>query len=180
MLLLVGKACKQAMALTKLDKTYLAQVKLGETSATDDGEGVKSQVGNRQPTREELLEVLAQLTGEISQVPSAYSAIKIDGREAYKRVRAGEEVSMPTRTVQIYANELIDYSYPYVALKLNVSSGTYIRSVARDLGQMLGTGAYLSALTRSEVGDYRLQDAAELEAVDSASAGRLLRPLEDK
>jgi tRNA pseudouridine55 synthase len=166
MLILFGKACKQAQSLTKLDKRYRAIIRLGASSSTGDNEGVKTPVSNRRPSREEVEAALGSLTGEIRQTPPVYSAIKIGGKEAYKRARAGETVEMPSRTVTVYDNRLLRYEYPELELDVRVSSGTYIRTLAEDLGRILGAGAYLSGLTRTEVGDYRLGEAVALNEAD--------------
>lgn len=165
MLMLFGPACKQAEKLTKLDKRYVADITLGATSSTGDREGQLTPVSTEVPGGVEVLKALDKLTGEIRQTPPAYSAIKIDGREAYKRVRAGEKVEMPSRLVTIYENKPLSYEYPVVKLESLVSSGTYIRTLAEDLGAILGTGAYLSGLVRTEVAEYRLTDAAPLEGL---------------
>lgn len=167
MLVLFGGACKQAMSLTKLDKRYRAEITLGANSITGDGEGDKTVVSDHRPTKSEIETALEAFRGEITQTPSVYSAIKIDGQEAYKHARAGRSVEMPSRQVTVYELKLIAYDYPLVRLEAKVSSGTYIRSLAEDLGATLATGAYLSGLVRTEVGEYRLSDAASLETVGS-------------
>ena len=166
MLLLFGRGCKQAELLTKQDKSYEAQITLGYNSTTGDNEGDKLPVSDRIPSLDEVLSAIAQLTGYITQTPSKYSAIKIDGKEAYKRARAGEEVKMPSRQVTVHSNELISYNYPVIELNSRVSSGTYIRSLAEDLGSILGTGGYLTGLVRTKVGDYDLVNAQVLDEVD--------------
>lgn len=163
MLMLFGTACKQAMRLTKLDKRYAAEITLGINSTTGDREGELVQVSERIPRVSEVEAALLRLTGEIKQVPPVYSAIKINGREAYKRVRAGEQVEIPARQVTVYENRLIKYEYPQLEIETQVSSGTYIRTLAEDVGKILGTGAYLTGLVRTEVGKYRLEDAVALE-----------------
>ncbi|HEX3082158.1 MAG TPA: tRNA pseudouridine(55) synthase TruB [Candidatus Saccharimonadia bacterium] len=164
MLMLFGTACKQAEKLTKLDKRYEARVILGANSSTGDEEGEKMPVSDRVPELVEIEAALARLTGEITQTPSVYSAIKINGKEAYKRARAGETVKMPSRQVSVYENRLVRYTYPLLELDSKLSSGTYIRSLAEDLGKLLGTGGYLGGLNRSEVGNYSLSEAVELES----------------
>lgn len=166
MLILFGAACKQAMKLTKLDKRYVADIQLGANSSTGDREGELVAVNDRVPELPEVETALKELTGEITQVPPVYSAIKINGREAYKRVRAGEQVEIPARQVMVYENRLVKYDYPLVVLDTKVSSGTYIRTMAEDFGKLLGTGAYLFGLVRTEVADFRLVDAIELDGVD--------------
>lgn len=164
MLLLFGSACKQAQQFSKLDKTYIAQIELGKNSTTGDREGELTDVNNREPDKEEIERTLKLFMGEITQTPSKYSAIKIDGQEAYKRARRGEEVVMPSRQVKINSIDLLSYKYPYLEISADVSSGTYIRSLAEDIGIELGTGAYLTALERTSVGEYDLKDAVELDS----------------
>lgn len=166
MLMLFGKACKQAERFSKLDKTYEAELTLGLTSTTDDQEGELSvhDVATP-PTTEQIAAAIESFTGEITQVPSAYSAIKIDGKEAYKRVRAGESVTMPERRVVIRELELITYDFPRLVVRADVSSGTYIRTLARDLGEALGSGAYLSALRRTSVGEWGIDRAHKLNEI---------------
>jgi len=170
MLILFGTACKQAERLTKLDKRYTAQITLGSNSSTGDGEGQMSTVSDRVPTKAEVEAALAHFTGEITQVPSAYSAIKINGKEAYKRARAGETVVMPSRVVTIHENVLIRYEYPVIEVESQVSSGTYIRTLAEDIGKMLATGGYLSGLIRTRVGEYKLADASHLDDLTAETA----------
>jgi tRNA pseudouridine55 synthase len=169
MLVLFGAACKRAQTLSKLDKRYGAEVRLGVASTTGDGEGEKTAVSGRVPGRGVGEAAVARLTGELTQVPPAYSAIKINGREAYKRARAGEVVEMPSRRVMVYEHKLIHYDYPVVELEAKVSSGTYIRTLAEDLGKLLETGAYLSGLVRTEVGSYRLDTAVVLDEATVAT-----------
>lgn len=177
MLMLFGKGCKQADQLTKMDKRYVAQITLGANSSTGDNEGDKTPISDIKPTEHEIEAALEQLTGEITQTPSVYSAIKIDGKEAYKRARAGEVVEMPSRKVTVYENVIINYEYPVLELNSKVSSGTYIRTLAEDLGKLLGTGAYLSGLVRTEVGEYSLKDAVVLEEADAAMTEQHLRDI---
>lgn len=166
MLILFGTACKQASSFSKLDKTYTAQIELGKNSTTGDREGELTNISERQPELAEIERTLKKFIGEITQTPSKYSAIKIDGQEAYKRARRGEEVVMPSRQVTINAIDLLSYTYPYLEISADVSSGTYIRSLAEDIGKDIGTGAYLSSLKRTSVGDYDLEDAIELDSAD--------------
>ena len=167
MLILFEAACRRAEVLSKLDKRYLAVAQLGFNSTTGDGEGDKLPVSDLIPSRTEVDAAALKLIGLITQVPSAYSAIKIRGQEAYKRVRAGEAVEMPSRQVTVYDLGITSYDYPELKFDAKVSSGTYIRSLGQDLGGILGTGAYLSGLVRTEVGKYRLEDAINLEEADA-------------
>ncbi len=177
MLMLFGTACKQAERFVKLDKTYIAEVTLGATSTTGDREGeitLKAQSSKLKaaPAMGDVRKAMSAFEGEITQIPSMYSAIKINGQEAYKRARRGETVEMPSRQVTIYDLKVIEYVYPKLNIEVSCSSGTYIRSLAADLGEALGTGAYLSNLVRSRAGDYSLDQAAEL---DNATTDRLIR-----
>ena len=159
MILLLGNATKQAANYSKLDKSYNAELTLGATSSTGDAEGEKTKVSELKPTADELEAVIGSFVGQITQTPPVYSAIKIAGQEAYKRARRGEAVEMPSRQVTIHALKLVDYTYPTVKLTADVSSGTYIRTLAEDIGQKLSTGAYLSGLVRTRVGEFGLDQA---------------------
>ena len=155
LILMAGKATKKAMEFTKLDKVYEATIRLGATSSTGDPEGeivVKSTTINY--SRQRIEEVLQKFLGKIEQRPPMFSAIKIDGQRAYKLARAGKEVEMPTRTVEIYSIELIDYSAPFIKIRTHVSSGTYIRTLAEDIGKELGCGAYCTELRRTKIAEY--------------------------
>ncbi len=163
MILVVGKECKNAGHYTKLDKVYEATFRLGQASTTGDPEGEITDVSNTQPSREELESVLVEFTGEISQRPPIFSAIKINGQRAYKLARNGEEIEIPTRTVTVHSLELLDYSYPEVKIRTHVSSGTYIRSLAVDIGDALGTKAYCSQLRRTAISRWKIESAKKLE-----------------
>ena len=162
MILVTGKKCREAEHYTKLDKWYEAQIVLGQTSSTGDPEGELAAVSDRRPTEAEIGAVLERLTGEIQQVPPVFSAIKIDGQRAYKLARQGKEVNMPSRNVTIYSLKLISYEYPYVNIRTHVSSGTYIRTLAQDIGEALGTGAYCRELRRTKIAKYDIADAKTL------------------
>jgi tRNA pseudouridine55 synthase len=166
MLMLLGDTTKQAAAFSGLDKTYIATVALGGVSSTGDSEGLLSDGSDRRPSLEELERVLATFVGTITQTPPVYSAIKIAGREAYKRARAGETFEMPKRHVTVYKIRLLDYKYPEVKIETEVSSGTYIRTLAEDIGAALGTGAYIAELTRTAVGDFLLSQSLDLNQAD--------------
>lgn len=164
LILLAGKATKKAPELTKLDKVYEATIRLGATSSTGDPEG-EITITDKKPeiSREKIIETLAQFVGEIEQTPPAFSAIKINGQRAYKLARAGKAVEMPKRKVTIYELELLDYASPFLKIRTHVSSGTYIRTLAEDIGEALGCGAYTTELRRTKIADY---DIAELPLFD--------------
>ncbi len=160
LVLLVGKEyTRRATDLTKLDKSYDVTMKLGEVSSTGDEEGEKTSVSDTVPGEAAILEALQSFEGQIMQVPPVFSAMKINGQRAYKLAREGKEVILEARPVQIYSNELTSYTHPFVKFTSGVGSGTYIRSLVEDLGKALGTGAYMSDLRRTRVGQFDIADA---------------------
>lgn len=156
LIILLGDATKKADEFLKLDKVYEATVRLGQTSTTGDPEGELTAVSDRQPTQEEIETALKQFVGEITQVPPVYSAIKIDGKRAYKLAREGKEVDIPSRQVTIHSIELLEYTCPEVRIRTHVSSGTYIRTLAEDIGVALEVGAYCAGLRRVTAGSFSL------------------------
>ena len=163
LIILLGDATKQAGDFLKLDKVYEATIRLGQTSNTGDPEGEITAVSDTIPTEKAVLEALEGFRGEITQTPPAFSAIKINGVRAYKLAHKGQEVEMPSRQVTIYSLELLEYSYPDVKIRTHVSSGTYIRTLAEDVGKVLGTGAYCVELRRTRIAEYDIADAQTLE-----------------
>lgn len=159
LVLLVGNYTKRAPALTKLNKTYVVTMKLGQKSTTGDEEGEKSEVSDRKPAESEIIQAFSMYIGEILQVPPIYSAIKINGQRAYKLARENKAVVMEPRKVTIQSISLQNYTYPFVTFITDVSSGTYIRSLVEDLGNELATGAYMSDLRRTKVGTFDLKNA---------------------
>ena len=156
MIVVVGSYCKRASEFSKLDKTYEVTMKLGEISTTGDEEGEKTQVATLTPTDVQIKNAIAQFIGTIEQIPPAFSAIKIDGKRAYKLAREGKEVKLKPRSVTIHNITGVKYDYPYVSFTADVSSGTYIRSLVEDIGNELTTGAYMSDLRRTKVGEFSL------------------------
>lgn len=164
MIILVGKAyTRQADSFLKLDKVYEVEATLGQTSTTGDREGELTAIANSQPTLEQIQEVLSEFEGDIMQTPPIYSAIKVGGQRAYKLARAGKDIVLEPRKVTIYGIEPLDYTYPKLTFRAHVSSGTYIRSLVEDIGNSLGTGAYMSKLMRTKIGDYSLEQATLLD-----------------
>jgi tRNA pseudouridine55 synthase len=160
----VNRATRLLGHLSLTDKRYDATVRLGVTTTTDDAEG---EVVETRPTdavtADDVRRVLASFVGEIDQVPSAVSAIKVDGKRAYARVRAGEDVDLPARRVTVHAIEVTALDLPDVRISVHCSSGTYIRAIARDLGAALGVGGHLTVLRRTAVGPFGLADAHSLD-----------------
>lgn len=158
------------------DKTYTATIRLGATTTTDDAEGDVVETATAAAvgavTEAAIADGIRALTGAISQVPSSVSAIKVDGRRAYDRVRAGEEVVLAAREVTVFRFDVLARRDSPASIDLDVivecSSGTYIRSLARDLGAALGVGGHLTALRRTRVGDFEVADAVDVDSLDAA------------
>ncbi|MEU9866152.1 tRNA pseudouridine(55) synthase TruB [Streptomyces sp. NPDC047971] len=169
----VERATKLLGHLALTEKEYLGTIRLGQTTITDDAEGeITASVDASKVIREQIDAGVAELTGEIMQVPSKVSAIKIDGKRSYARVRGGEEFEIPARPVTVSSFQVYDVreataeeGTPVVDLVVSVvcSSGTYIRALARDLGAGLGVGGHLTALRRTRVGPYKLDAARTLD-----------------
>lgn len=163
LILLANKATKLSNQFLKLDKWYEAAICLGKTSTTGDPEGeITDQHVEVIPTFEEVKTVVSKFVGKITQTVPVFSAVKINGQRAYQLARRGEEVSMPTRQIEIYAIEILSYNYPELVIRAHVSSGTYIRTLGEDIGKALGVGAYLTALRRTQVGNYQIENAVKL------------------
>lgn len=162
MIIVTGKECRNAGIYSKLDKVYEATIHLGQTSSTGDPEGELTDVSGREPSMDEVQTTLNKFIGEIQQTPPIYSAIKINGKRAYKLAREGgttETIDMPVRTVTVFSLELLDYTYPDIKIRVHVSSGTYIRTLAQDIGTKLSTGAYCTELRRTKIADYSIDDS---------------------
>jgi tRNA pseudouridine55 synthase len=166
LILVLGNYTRRASEYSALDKTYEAQITLGSASSTGDAEGEITKKSNMEPTNEEIGLVLKTFLGKISQEPPAHSAIKVKGQRAYKLARQGIIPILKPRDIIVHDISDVHYTYPTIRLSASVSSGTYIRSLAVDIGEKLGTGAYLSALRRTKVGDFGIKEAAQLEDLD--------------
>ena len=156
----IGKGTKRLAEIVNKDKEYVATIKLGSESTTDDAEG-KKRAGSvhHRPTRQEVQAALKKFIGIILQIPPVMSAVKIGGERAYKLARQGRVVHLKPRAVKVYAIELLDYSWPFVKLRLTTGPGVYVRAVARDLGRELGTLGYLADLERTRVGEFTKERA---------------------
>ena len=176
LILLAGKGTKRSGEFLKLDKKYKATIRLGAVSTTGDVEGgIKETEGARDaglllsvadtPISSTVLNqrLRERFLGEIEQRVPRYSAVKIKGERAYKLARKGVEVEMPTRKVQIFDLEVVDFEWPNLKIACQVSSGTYIRALGEDIGEFLGVGGYLTSLRRTAVGKYQVKDAIKLE-----------------
>lgn len=171
MVLAVGaKALKVVELYNHLEKEYEADILFGAVSSTYDRDGVIEEVerkpGVPEPSKHDvMLAIKDKFLGSVWQVPPAHSAIRIDGERAYHKARSGEEVKMPEREVTIDVCDVISFEYPKLTLRVGCSSGTYIRSIAHDLGKVLRCGAYLEGLRRTKVGEWSVQDAVDIEKV---------------
>lgn len=150
------------------EKEYVASVLLGKTSSTGDAEGdLKERSIDSRPAREMVDRTLSTFEGDVEQIPPQYSAIKIDGKAAYRYAREGKEVSMPARSVVIHSIELLNYSWPVLTIRVVCGPGTYIRTLAADVGEALGVGGYLSALQRTRVGEYTMERAIRIKDLET-------------
>ena len=149
------------------DKEYLATIELGKTSSTGDPEGKIQETTRssalRKITESDVENILNRFRGQVTQTPPVYSAVKIKGIPAYKRARAGEKITLKKRNIFVKELELIKFDPPLVKLRAVVSSGTYIRSLAEDIGKALGVGAYTKELIRTRVGSFLLEDSKTLQ-----------------
>lgn len=193
----VGAATRLLTHLVLAEKSYAATVRLGQATITDDAEGeIVAATSAAAVTEQQVHDALAPLTGDIMQVPSAVSAIKVDGQRSYKRVRDGEQVELPARPVTVARFEAIGYHRPSddvldVTVEVDCSSGTYVRALARDLGAALGVGGHLTALRRTTVGPFpiasahtldelaRLDDPVTLPLADAARTALPVREIDD-
>lgn len=168
LIILTGDKTKQANTFLKLDKEYLATIHLGAISTTGDLEGEITQTNfSNIPTLPDIEAILPRFLGDISQRVPNFSAVKINGERAYKLARAGKTVEMPVRPVHIYELEILDYTWPDLQIRCKVSSGTYIRTLGEDIGKALGVDGYLTSLRRTQIGNYRIEDALPLSAIVS-------------
>ncbi|ROR66513.1 tRNA pseudouridine(55) synthase TruB [Agrococcus jenensis] len=178
----VGPSTRLLTHMVGLDKTYTATVALGAATTTDDAEGEVTATRDASHLSEsDLVAPMAALTGDIEQVPSSVSAIKVDGERAYARVRAGEQVELKARPVTVARFEVVAFRPGAVAeadVVVDCSSGTYIRALARDLGAALGVGGHLSALRRTRIGPFSVDGAPDADALPEAARDLLLPPAE--
>jgi tRNA pseudouridine55 synthase len=178
LLLLFGEATKFAGLLLDQDKEYLASLKLGETTVTGDAEGQVLETRPVQVSLQAIHLTLEKFRGEIEQLPPMHSALKRDGVPLYRLARQGKAVERASRRVRILELEVVSFEPPRLELRVRCSKGTYIRTLAEDIGAALGTGAHLSGLRRTASGRFRVEDAVGLEALrqlpPAARSGRVL------
>lgn len=172
LLLLVGRSTRLAQYMDAFPKTYEAEAFLGRLTTTLDTEGevVEERSGWERLTSDQAREALAHLVGPQEQVPPAFSAKKVKGEAAYVRARRGERVDLPPVPIRVHEMELIALELPRLRFRVRSSTGTYIRALARDLGERLGTVAHLTALRRTAIGPFRVDDALSPEELDRPAA----------
>jgi tRNA pseudouridine55 synthase len=179
LVLCLGAATRLAEYVQRMGKTYRAELRLGARSDTDDADGVITSVATAAPPDVAAVAAcLSGFVGAIEQTPPAYSAAKVAGRRAYDLARQGQQVDLRSRIVHIYGIDVLHYEYPSLNLEVRCGKGTYIRALARDLGERLGCGALVQSLRRTCVGPFTVDDAVTPGA-EAASAVARLRPLEE-
>jgi tRNA pseudouridine55 synthase len=177
LVLAIGQATRLIEYVQAMPKTYRTRIRLGATSDTDDADGAVTENPSTTPVEEFALRVaLADFIGEIEQVPPAYSAARVDGRRAYALARKGGEVDLSPRRVRIDRIDFREYRWPELELDVHCGKGTYIRSIARDLGRALGVGGYVTVLRRLAIGPFTANDAVSLDA-DAETVHKKLLPM---
>ncbi len=167
LILLVGReATKLSRKFLFLDKNYKTTFVLGKISDTDDLTGKIEKAGDKKPTKEKIEKTLKSFQGKIIQTIPLYSAKKIKGKKLYELARKRKKIILPKKEVFIHNIKILNYQYPKLSLKVKCSSGTYIRSIARDLGKKLETGAYVEKLVRENIGNFSLHNAVSLDKIN--------------
>jgi tRNA pseudouridine55 synthase len=175
LVLAVGHATRLVEYVQAMPKIYRTRIRLGATSATDDADGTVTANPTAAPVSEPTLRAaLDRFIGDVEQVPPAYSAARVEGRRAYDLARGGALVELAARRVRIDRIELREYVWPDLELEVHCGKGTYIRSIARDLGTALGVGGYVTVLRRLRIGPFAVEDAVALEADVETARGKLL------
>jgi tRNA pseudouridine55 synthase len=179
LLLLVGRATKSCEALMDQPKQYEATIKFGATTPTEDPESPETIWPDAVvATRESVEAAIPNFVGAIQQRPPVFSAMKVGGRRAYDIARKGGHVALAARTVNVYGIELLDFAWPNARVRIDCSRGTYIRSIARDLGEHLNCGGYLTQLTRTQIGRFNINDATTFERLKQAGVECVLSAVE--
>lgn len=170
LVLCLGPATRLSEFLSTSDKQYQARIRFGEATETYDAEGEYTHGSGRMPAVEEIEAALRSFRGTIEQVPPPYSAVKVKGRKAYELAREGKQVELEPRQVTIHEFEVLDYDPPEITVLVECSAGTYIRSLAHDLGNALDVGAHLTGLRRLRAGPFKISEAVHLAALQTAMA----------
>ncbi len=166
LILCSGKKTKEIEKYQGQEKEYIGEFLIGETTPSFDKETEVDNVKDINHIKKENIDHASEsLKGEIQQVPPAFSAVKVDGKRAYKSARAGEEIKLKAKPIQIKAFDITSIDLPIVRFKIICSKGTYIRSIARDFGEFLGVGAHLASLRRTRIGNFHVQDAKSIDQI---------------
>ncbi len=182
MILTVGKATRFTQYFQKMDKQYIAEGKLGEITDTYDSQGKVIQSNQVDITESQLIQVINSFIGQYEQIPPPYSAKKIEGKRAYQLAKKGIQPQLKPVKVKIYNIEILEINLPYFKIKVDCSSGTYIRTLIKDIGDKLGCGSYTSQLLRTKVGEFKLENAINFEKVLSLNpeeTEKILVPIKD-
>lgn len=173
----VGTSTRLISGVQEREKEYRATFQLGLRSDTDDNSGQITPTENVQPsTRAAIEALLPRFLGEISQVPPQFSAVHVDGKRAYHLARQGQAVDLAPRTVRVDRLEILDFTWPRLELLIECGSGTYVRSIGRDLGELLGCGAVMTALQRTRIGPFCISDAVAVDDLQRETIGTRLQP----
>jgi tRNA pseudouridine55 synthase len=175
----VGAATRLFSFIQDQQKSYVGTFELGKRSNTEDLEGTIETVPCPPLTRADIEAVLPRFTGRIQQTPTAFSAILVNGQRAYVRARRGEAVEMPTREVEIARLVCREFTFPHLTLEIDCGSGTYIRSLGRDIAESLGTSAVMTSLVRTQIGPFSIADAVDLKDLTRENIAQYLRPAQD-
>jgi len=168
LVVLLGPAVRLSQYVSAENKRYHAIIKLGQKTDTYDSEGEITGTSDIEVTQAQFEEALKGFVGEIQQVPPPYSAVKVKGKHAYDLARKGEDVELEPRLINVYSLDLLEWNPPEVVVDVHCSSGTYVRSLAYDVGELLGCGAYLTGLRRTKSGRFTLRDATPLRKLTDA------------
>ena len=179
LILAVGKATRLSEYFLKQDKCYIVKGRFGLSSDTYDLDGELKEVSCPEITKDALLKILKRFMGEIEQIPPAFSAIRIKGKRAYELARKGEKVELKPRRVKIYSLKLLDFSYPDFELEVCCSSGTYIRTLVHDIGNVLGCDAVVVELRRTKVGKITIDKAIPLSELIKGNIKNFLVPVDE-
>ncbi len=171
LLVCVGAATRLISLLQRSSKTYVAGFRFGQRSDTDDCSGIVTDVpiDGDVPSEQQVRDVLRTFIGTIEQVPPAFSAVKVNGQRAYAKARRGESVELKSKSVHVFAIDVIEYAWPNLTLQIECGSGTYIRSIARDLGASLGCGGLMTSLERTAIGEFLVTAAIAPESLSAES-----------
>ncbi|HIK96326.1 MAG TPA: tRNA pseudouridine(55) synthase TruB [Planctomycetes bacterium] len=171
LLVCVGAATRLISLLQRSSKTYVAGFRFGQRSDTDDCSGIVTDVpiDGDVPSEQQVRDVLRTFIGTIEQVPPAFSAVKVNGQRAYAKARRGESVELKSKSVHVFAIDVIEYAWPNLTLQIECGSGTYIRSIARDLGESLGCGGLMTSLERTAIGEFPVAAAIAPESLSAES-----------